>query len=271
MPIKDILVHIDPSPASEERIRLTMSLAHRLGAFVTGVFVLPSPAMLIPPESGAAAVMVASYLTELEQAAAATGQQFLDRLRGDGLEGTWHLERDAAAFSIARRAHSVDLVVLGQRDPDFPAVLRSPEDVILACGVPVLVVPYIGRFDRVGENAAIAWNSSRESARAVRDALPLLVPQQKVVVVSINPDPDDGEIRADLVRHLGRQGFEAKAETHMTKELSPAELMLSRAADSGYDLVIMGAYGHPRLRETVLGGMTRDMLRSMTVPVLMAH
>jgi nucleotide-binding universal stress UspA family protein len=92
-----------------------------------------------------------------------------------------------------------------------------------------------------------------------------------VTVVSVNPDADDEEARDGLVGHLVRQGFDTEVETHVTKQLSPAELMLSRVADDSSDLVVMGAYGHSRLRETVLGGMTHDMLRSMTVPVLMAH
>ncbi|MEA2740013.1 MAG: hypothetical protein QOH05_3320 [Acetobacteraceae bacterium] len=271
MSIKDILVHVDSSPACEERVRLTIQLANRSGAFVTGVFVLPSPAMMIPPDSGAAAVTVATYLTELEDAASATGREFLDRLHSYGLEGDWHLEHGAAAFNITRRARTMDLVVLGQHDPDYPTVLTTPEDVILSCGLPVLVVPFAGRFDSVGENAAIAWNNSREAARSVHDALPLLMPQRKVTVVSVNPDPDDEEARDALVGHLVRHGFDTEVATHVTKQLSPAELMLSRVADDSSDLIVMGAYGHSRLRETVLGGMTRDMLRSMTVPVLMAH
>jgi nucleotide-binding universal stress UspA family protein len=269
--IKDILVHVDTSPACAERVRLTMYLAHRFGAFVTGVFVLPSPAMLIPPDSGTAALTIATYLAELEQAAAETGREFLDSLHGDGLEGTWHLEHGQAAFNITRRARPMDLVVLGQHNPDLPTVLTVPEDVVLSCGLPVIIVPFAGQFDSVGENAAIAWNSSRESARSVHDALPLIIPQRKVTVVSINPEPDDEEIRDDLVCHLARQGFDTQVESHVTKRFSPAELILSRVVDNSHDLVVMGAYGHSRLRETILGGMTRDILRSMTVPVLMAH
>lgn len=271
MSIKDILVHVDHSPAFEERIRLTLRLAKRFGAFVTGIFILPSPAMLIPPDSGAAALAVANFLAELEQDATTTGQEFLSRLRSEGLDGAWHQAQGAAAYNIARRARTVDLVILSQRDPNSLTVLTAPEDVVLSCGPPVLVVPFAGRFNDVGTNAAIAWNSSREAARAAHDALPLLMPQKQVTVVAINPEPDDEEIRGDLVRHLVRQGFDAKAETHVTKRFTPAEFVLSRVADNGNELVVMGAYGHSRLRETVLGGTTRDMLRSMTVPVLMSH
>jgi nucleotide-binding universal stress UspA family protein len=269
--IKDILVHVDDTRACEERVRLTMRLATRFGASVTGILVLPSPAALMPPDDGATAVTVATWLAELEGAAEATGQEFLDRLSDAGLDGHWHLERGDAAFNIARRGRAMDLVVVGQHNPDLPNVLTAPEDVVLSCGLPVLVVPFAGQFDDVGENAFIAWNSSSEAARSVHDALPLLMPRRKVTVVSINPDANDEEIRDDLVGHLVRHGVDTEVETHVTKELSPAELMLSLVADSGSDLIVMGAYGHSRLREAVLGGMTHDMLRSMTVPVLMAH
>jgi nucleotide-binding universal stress UspA family protein len=269
--IKDILVHVDDTRACEERVRLTMRLATRFGASVTGILALPSPAALMPPDDGAAAVTVATWLADLEGAAEATRQVFLDRLSDAGLDGHCHLERGDAAFNIARRGRAMDLVVVGQHNPDLPNVLTAPEDVVLSCGLPVLVVPFAGQFDDVGENAFIAWNSGREAARSVHDALPLLMPRRKVTVVSINPDVDDEEIRDDLVGHLVRHGFDTDVETHVTKELSPAEVMLSRVADSESDLIIMGTYGHSRLRETVLGGMTRDMLRSMTVPVLMAH
>ena len=271
MSIKDILVHVDPSPACDQRISFAMSLAHRFGAFLTGVFVLPTLVMPMPPNNSAAAVAISKYLSDLEEGAIATGKEFVSRLRNDGLDGAWHLTRGGAAFSIARYARPVDLVVVGQDDPGFSGVLSTPADVVLTCGLPVLVVPYAGRFDRVGENAVIAWNGSRECARAVHDAIPLLEPQKKVKVICINPAPDDETTRGHLVSHLMRQGFDAGAETHSTKELSPGALLLSRVADIGSDLVVMGAYGHSRLRETVLGGTTRKMLRRMTVPVLMAH
>jgi nucleotide-binding universal stress UspA family protein len=123
----------------------------------------------------------------------------------------------------------------------------------------------------VGETAVIAWNNSRESTRTVHDGLPLLMPEKKVIVPSVNPEPDDEAIRKGLVNDLVRHAFDAAPEQVVTKELSPAEFTLSWVADSGSDLVVMGAYSRTRLRETILGGMTRDMWRSMTVPVLMTR
>ena len=271
MYIKDILVHVDLSPACDERVRLAMRLAQRFKANLTGAFVLPSMEMAAPPESGAAAIAVVNWLTELEEAAAKLGQQFVARLRDQGIDGTWVAKHGPARLEITRLARMADLVVLGQRDPDLPTALTTPEDVVLACGRPVLMVPYAGRFDDVGENAIIAWNGSRKSARAVHDGLPLLGTAKKVLVLSINPEPDQEELRDGLVRNLAHHGLHASSETDVVKGSSPAEVVLSHIANIGGDLVVMGTYGHSRLQKIVLGGMTRDMLRCMTVPVLMSH
>lgn len=271
MSIKDILVHVDLSPACDERVRLAMRLAKRFKANLIGAFGLPSSEMVAPPESGAAAIAVVTWLAELEEAAARLGQQFVANLRDAGIDGTWVAKHGPAGLEIARLARMTDLVVLGQRDPDHSTALTTPEDVVLACGRPVLMVPYAGRFDDVGENAIIAWNGSRESARAAHDGLPLLGRAKKVLVLSINPEPDQEELRDGLVRNLIHHGLDASSETHVVNGASPAEVVLSHVANIGGDLVVMGAYGHSRLRETILGGMTRDILRGMTVPVLMAH
>jgi nucleotide-binding universal stress UspA family protein len=271
MSFKSILVHVDPSTACDERIRLTIYLAHRFKAEVTGVFVLPSLEMVAPPESGAAAVVVATWLAELEEAAAKTGQQFLARLRSEDIDGAWHMDHGPAVPHITRRGRITDLVVLGQHDPDNPTVLTAPEEVIMGCGRPVMMVPYAGRFNHVGEQAIIAWNGSRECTRAIHDAFPLLVPNKTIDIRAINPDADDTALHDELVQQFALHERDAKFHADVTKDLSPAGLVLSHVADSGGDLVVMGAYGHSRLREMVLGGMTRDMLRSMTVPVLMAH
>jgi nucleotide-binding universal stress UspA family protein len=133
-------------------------------------------------------------------------------------------------------------------------------------------VPYAGRFDRVGETVLIAWNGSRESSRALHDALPLMATPGAVTALTVNASPTESEaLTGDVVSHLAHHGLETKVELVETKELGASDVVLSRVADLGADLIVMGAYGHSRLREMILGGMTRDMLRHMTVPVLMAH
>jgi nucleotide-binding universal stress UspA family protein len=136
-----------------------------------------------------------------------------------------------------------------------------------------LIVPAVGRFERVGRRVLVAWNASREAARALGDALPLLVDAQAVTVLSIGSTATiDNEHRgADVTRRLARHGITATAAASIAKDADVGDVLLSRAADHGADLIVMGAYGHSRTREWLLGGAARHLLRHMTVPVLMAH
>jgi nucleotide-binding universal stress UspA family protein len=153
--------------------------------------------------------------------------------------------------------------------------LDAPEDVILACSRPVLVVPYAGRrLDRIGENVVVAWNGSREAGRAAQDALPLLAMSDAVTILLVDPEEDaDIEVAEDLVAHLARHGVRAKTQVirYQLATSLVADTLLAQIARLDADLLIMGAYGHSRLREMMLGRVTRDILRNMNVPVLMSH
>jgi nucleotide-binding universal stress UspA family protein len=272
MSIKDILVHVDVSPGSDQRVRLAAQLAHRFGAYLTGLSIRPSLDWLMaPPANGTAAIAVASWLADLIAAAQALGEQFTAFLKSDGVAGEWHMADGPAASELTRWGNTADLVIVGQSDANHLSELRAPEDVVLGCGRPVLLVPYAGSFTHVGENAVIAWNASREAARAAHDALALLAPAAKVAVLSVNPSEEQRESSERLAKGLALHGFSANAEMIHAKDLAPANVVLSRTADAAADLIVMGAYSHARVREMILGGMTRDMLRSMTVPVLMAR
>jgi nucleotide-binding universal stress UspA family protein len=272
MTIKDILVHIDTAPACEARLSLTIRLARRFDARITGLLILPSPETLALPDSGMAAVALATYLADLKKAAATAGDNFLATVRGHGLEAAWKAEVGPAVRRFTRRARAVDLVILGQRDPDHPTELTAPEDVILACGRPVLVVPYAGRFDDAGARVLIAWNGSREAARAVQEALPLMTIADAVTLLAAKPKgPADEDLSPEVARHLARHGFNPRVEPTIARDAGIGDEILSRAADLSADLIVMGAYGHSRFRESILGGATRAILRQMTLPVLMAH
>ncbi|CAO3424743.1 universal stress protein [Azospirillum endophyticum] len=246
MPIKDILVHVDPAPVSDGRLHLAADLARRYGAHMIGVGLGDTTAEGI----------------------------FRTALQRESLAGEWRpttgMEESLASF-VTCHARAADLVVLGQYGYDPGVVLGSPEDVILACGRPVLMVPCAGHFERVGATVLIAWNGGRESIRAVHDTLPLMEMAAAVTVLSVDPDPDEDWGTDDVVQHLVRHGLNAKGETQPLIDLTPSEAVLSRAADLGADVIVMGAYGHSWVREVILGGMTQEILSTMTVPVLMAH
>jgi nucleotide-binding universal stress UspA family protein len=178
-----------------------------------------------------------------------------------------------------QRAYVADLLVVGQVDPDNPppAVARTLiQDVLMTAGRPLLLVPYAGQFKTVGANTLIGWTPTRESARAVHDALPLLAAPAKVTVLTVEtarPERDPTVLpTAGIAGHLARHGLDVSAaRTVVSDGLSPADALLDYASDISADLLVVGGYGHSRTREMIMGGVTRDLLRHMTVPVLMSH
>jgi len=245
MALTDMLVYADKSPACLERLDLTFRLAQRFTSYL--VAVCPEEAVDI-------------------------GERFAKMLRQQSLQGEWQVAIGLPTSFVTRRSQAVDIVILGQRNPDQTTGLDAPEEVVIACGRPVLIVPYAGHVDRIGDNAIVAWNGSREAARAVQDALPLLAASASVTVLLVNPEEDaDIEAADDLAVHLARHGLNASKLVVREEILAVSDTVLAQVAELSADLLVMGAYGHSRLRERVLGGVTRDVLRNMNVPVLMAH
>jgi len=249
MAISDILVYADPTAPSAERLDIAFRLARRVEAYLIGVV----------PED-----------------AAAVGERFEKMLLNASLLGEWHMAIGLTEPFVTRWAHCADLVILGQRLPGHDTGLYRPEDVILSCSRPVLVVPYAGRRpDRLGENVLVAWNGSREVGRAVQEALPLMSSSSAVTVLLVDPNDElaDVELAQDFVAHLGRHGLNARTQVvrHDLATLAVSDTILTQVAELDADLLVMGAYSHSRFREIILGGVTRDILRDMNVPVLMAH
>jgi nucleotide-binding universal stress UspA family protein len=272
MTLKDLLVFVDDQPSCAERLRVAAALARRHDAHLTGVHVAgygPLPPVL----DGVAVDQVIAAQEEVMRAAAARAEAtFREAMRREDLRHDWRAERGPVASTAALEAHYADLAIVGQPSPDGDNWLL-PEDIALLAGRPVLVVPYAGRFDRVGDNPLIAWKPTREAARALHDALPILETAKRATILVVDADTDtEGEVPGDdLAVHLSRHGVTATVERSVSDDIPVADVFLSRAADLGADLLVMGCYGHSRMRELVLGGMTRDIIDRMTLPVLMSH
>ena len=178
---------------------------------------------------------------------------------------------------IAMHARHADLVVLTQSDSskERAAGNAMPEEVILQSGRPVLVVPYVGISHDFGHHILVGWDGSREAARAMNDALPILATADKVTVMSVNPKTGTGgtgELAgADIALHLARHDIKVEVMQETSHDLSPDQVILSRAAELDIDMLVLGAYGTPRLRERLFGGVTRSLLHEMTVPTLFSH
>ena len=190
----------------------------------------------------------------------------------------WHAPAGNPLEAAVLHARYADLAVVGQPSRDESNVAFATElanAVVMGSGRPVLFVPYVGQFKTVGERIMIAWKDSRESARAVADALPLLKDAKKVFAVAVTPDADDSlrDLLADkhVAAFLRRHEVDATVRRIAAPDIDAGELLLSQAADFGADLIVMGAYSRPRITALVWGGVTQVMLSSMTVPVLMSH
>ncbi len=279
MAFKDLLVVVDGTAASAARVDVAARLAARNDGHLTGLYVITDQAFPGYIEAELPEEVRATQRRVLEDQAAKAGALFDDAMRRHGLtdRAEWRVVRGQPTELAALHGRYADLVVVGQVDPqrdhDGPVVL--PQDLVFDCGRPLLVVPYAGTFPTVGERILVGWNASREAARAVGDALPLLAEAKRVLVMAVNPKAGASglgdEPGADIARHLSRHGCRVEAAHTTTDALEPGDTILNTVADESCDLVVMGAYGRSRLRELVLGGMTRYMLQHMTAPVLMSH
>ena len=282
MALKDILVHLDLTSRSHVRMELAAGLAVRHGAHLVGVHVIDIPS--VNYFYGAAMPFVPANPDEIvdriraEATAAAEPLEtaFGDCLRRNGLEGEWRLVEGSPPAMVALHARYADLCVVGQPNPyepqDADAVTVAT---VMTSGRPVLAIPFAGDYPTIGERVLVAWNASREAARAVNDALPLLVGAQQVTILAINPERGvggHGDVpAADIALHLARHGLKAEAAHTVAKDIADGEALLSYAADIGADLIVAGAYGHSRARELVFGGVTRTLINEMTAPVLLSH
>lgn len=281
MAIKDILVHLDGTEASGTRLRVAVDLARRQGAHLVGLYVVDVmlPILAAGDASGGAvlAEMIERMRADALAEAAGIEATFNETLRRDALSGEWRCVEGSSPEHVSLHARYADLVVLGQADPQDgqPSATAILEATLFGSGRPVLVIPYAGRFETLGQRVLVGWNASGEAARAVNDALPLIAGAASVIVTAVNPrrglDGHGDEPGADIALHLARHGLKVEVEHTVAPEISAGDLLLNRAAEISADLLVIGAYGHSRLRETILGGVTRTLLQQMTVPVLMSH
>ncbi|MBY0240722.1 MAG: universal stress protein [Burkholderiaceae bacterium] len=293
MAYRSILVHVDETPRVAERIRYAVDLAlqddgHLLGVALTGISrVLYQNAILDEQDPN-----LALHLNFLRERANRALEQFAPLVQRLGLQSfEQRVVDDDPGAGLSLLARHADLVVIGQADPEHVATMAGtefPAQVLTHSGRPVLLVPYAGLPRPAGAAHAparrilVAWNGSKEAARAVREALPLLKRADQVLIAVFDPDHQKalhGESPGgDLLKFLMRHGIDGEILVRQTQRggmlkrpSGTGEALLSLASDQACDLLVLGAYGHSRFRETLLGGVTRTVLESMTLPVLMAH
>jgi len=272
---KTLLVHLDDSANSSARLDFALDLARRFDAHLIGLYVVCQDLLQLlvkSGESGRLADFEARHAANLQRAHA----HFMAAGERAGLAVEWRAPPGPAIEAAILHARHADLLIAGQRDPQDSASFIARnflEDLLMGSGRPVVLLPYAGQIRSFGENVLIAWDSSREAARAVADALPLLGHARFVTVVTVQRHPDAGPAAGiDVANWLERHGIHAGfVSAQSMPGVNAGATVLNLLSDRHADLLVMGAYGHARAYERVLGGLTQALLETMTVPVLMSH
>lgn len=274
MSYKTILVHVDQSHHAAARIKIAAKIAiaenaHLVGTAMTGIsrYIYQEGVVFINADIDALYERANLALDQFEAIASQMGVLTYER----------RLVDDEPEGGIALQARYSDLVVVSQSDPseqDFAVLSDLPEYVMLNAVRPVLVIPYAGEFEHVGRNILVAWDGSMQATRAIVNAIPLLQKANNVTVALFNSsngyNVHGEQPGADIALYLARHRVKVDVAQERT-EHDIGNALLSLACDKGADLIVMGGYGHTRFREVLLGGVTKTILNTMTVPVLLSH
>ncbi len=274
--IKDVVVNLGlgaQDPAGNYAISIAEAFnAHLLGVAFAYEPVIPGSVMGgIPPQfleaqRAESEKSARAAIARFEQAAKRAGISFETRVLSASVSG--------ASDLLGRIGRRFDFVVVGQptRERPMPDEVID-EGVLFECGRPVIFVPFIQKAGLALDRVMLCWDGGRTATRAIADSMPFLekAKQVEVVVVGSKPPKSDEVSGADLGQHLARHGLKVDVKRITSPDIDVPSTILSYAADSSADMIVMGGYGHSRLREFVLGGATRGLLESMTVPVLMSH
>lgn len=270
--LKSLLVHVDASPQAAVRLQLAEQLALAHGAQATAIYAVVS-ALLRYPMAMAAGADMAPMLAEVDQQRLeAARKRYAATVKPAHV--AWLECSGQPIADVAQQALYADLLVLGQRGVDENRDVDVPADfvssVLIASGRPAIVLPHIATTPAKLERVLIAWKPTRESARAVTAALPILQQARKVTVASFD-EGEEAAAEAGILGYLRQHGVQATFKRAVASKAEVGEQLLSLAADEQADLLVMGCYGHGRAREWVLGGASRTVIASMTIPVLMSH
>jgi nucleotide-binding universal stress UspA family protein len=258
MAYKDILVYLDPTDATQDRLRLAVAMAQAHGARLTGVDASSEAAL------GGAWGDLASRI----------GPEFEAAVKEAELVGRF-VEASAASAIGGEYGHCVDLIIAPRPEGEARVLVRSeiPDGTLLASGAPMLILPHYWKPSPVGENIVIAWNASREAIRAVHDAMPLLAKAKKVTIFTFSARESALQATSEILSdHLLRHGVVARiSDWTDTGEISALAALFASLDTQDADLIVAGAFGHSRLFESLFGGVSLDMMRQPTTPLFLAH
>ena len=274
--LKDIVVNLSGRAAQDFATDYATSIAATFGAHVAGIAFLYEPVIPDGTLGGIPVDLIELQREENSKAANAAVGRFEAATKTAGVSAETRVldaTLGGAAALFGQIARRFDVAVVGQAQREHGASEELMiEGALFESGRPVVVVPYIQEQGLTLNRVLACWDGGRMSARAIADAMPFLERAKAVDIVIVTEERKNDEITgANMTEHLARHGVTANVKRIARGDLAIADVILDYAADSGADFMVMGGYGHSRLREFILGGVTRGILGSMTVPVLMSH
>lgn len=279
MAYKTIIVYLSKPSRAPQIMNVAINLALQNSSHLMGCHVMPEP--IIPMYDIRATGLMQPVIQQQQELykknAGVLKKEFETAVKGAKLNYSWNCDDNFYynySTVISERIRGADIAIVSQyQENDGEGWNNLPARLTINSGRPVLVVPYDGQFEGMFNNVVIAWNNSRESARAVFDALPILINSKNVKILSIHSDSDESPPHPhnNIGLALKRHGVEVIVDSPVANERSMSEILISESQDFGADLLVMGCYGRPRLQEFIFGGVTRDILKSMPLPVLMSH
>jgi nucleotide-binding universal stress UspA family protein len=279
MEYKNLLVYLDQGASNKERVNTAIAIAKVHEAQLTGVVVnaLPASSILQKLGFGKGEALMEQQRVDAEEII----EHFKQMTEQEGVQADTRIiecVEGRAAEKLARMARIFDLSIMRQANPDKPNsafISELSEEVMLSSGRPVFFIPYVGAHNIPCRRGLIAWDGSKSATRAVHDALPLLKMMEKVIILIVDADKIEhyaaSQPGEELSRHLSIHGVNNEISRVLKAEVSTSTIILNELSDSGADILIMGGYGTPKLREVMLGGVTRTLFECMTVPVFMSH
>lgn len=276
MTYASLLVAVNDGPESDGRLELACDLSIAFDAHLIGLCAGSVETALYDPLGGGA--MLGELLTLYRDMAQADVERarvrFLEIVKNRAVESGWRGQIGYPAAACSQAARAADLVILGSRNPSAPSRAPDVADVLMGCGRPVLVVPPTRLRNPVGQPALVAWNDRREARFALTSALPLLRHASGVTLYSVSSTVDapfGTDEMADVIQFLARHNITAEAVIAPPGEASTGRQILDEALARNAGLIVAGGYGHPRLREWALGGVTRDLINDSPICLCLAH
>ncbi len=275
MSYKSLTVCLDNSASSSKRLEFAIALAVKHGAHLTALHLTYSP-VIVYDQFAEIGPLLAEWETSIKKRQDSAKENFRSIVSKEGINFDWHAYRNSELEKVVAHARASDLTIMGQRntkDAETDLGNSFHELMVLKLGRPVLFLPYGSDAPNNFNKILIAWDGGREAARAMADAMPFLKFAEQVMVLTIN-EKIDRSIELpdiDIAAYLAKHDVNVSIEKNDKVDVPAADWLLSRATDYGADLLVMGAYGHNRLTELLMGGVTRSTMRKMNLPVLMSH